>query len=95
MGQNVALPRGIVHVGKLPVESGISVAGIEPHSPADLAGVQVGDIIVGINDQLVSSIDDLHQLLTNQSVGHPYILVIIRQLEKTFVRIVPQLNQSS
>jgi len=90
MGQNVVLPQGIVHVGKLPVESGISVAGIEPNSPADRAGVKVGDIIVGINDQLVSSIDDLHRLLTNHSVGYPYILTIIRQLEKTFLRIIPE-----
>jgi len=90
MGQNVPLPKGIVHVGKLPVESGISVAGIEPHSPADQAGLKVGDIIVGMNDQLISSIDDLHRMLTNHSVGFPYILTVIRQLEKTFVRIVPQ-----
>jgi S1-C subfamily serine protease len=89
MGQNVVLPHGIVHVGKLPVESGISVFGIEPNSPADKAGLAVGDIIVGINDQLTAGIDDLHRLLTNHSVGHPYILTIIRQLEKTFVRIIP------
>lgn len=88
--QNVPLPHGIVHVGKLPVESGISVAGIEPNSPADQAGLKVGDIIVGMNDQLIAGIDDLHRLLTNHSVGFPYILTVIRQLEKTFVRIVPQ-----
>jgi len=95
MGQNVPLPHGIVHVGKLPVESGISVAGIEPQSPAAGAGLLVGDIIVGINEQLISSIDDLHRYLTNESVGHPYILTVIRQFEKTYVRIVPSLSAQS
>lgn len=89
-GQNVFLPKGLIHVGKIPVESGVNVAGIERGSPADLAGLRVGDVIVAMDDQLVTGIDDLHRQLTNQAVGHQFTLTIIRDFEKIRVSIVPE-----
>ncbi len=93
MGQNVVLPKGLVHVGKIPVESGVSVVGIEHGSPADLAGLRVGDVIVAMDDQLITGIDDLHRRLTNQAVGHQLTLTLIRDFEKTVVSIVPEPSQ--
>ncbi len=90
MGQNVPLPKGLLNVGQQPVESGISIAGIEPDSPAERANLKVGDIIIGINDQLVSGIDDLHRFLTRQSVGILSKLTIIRQFEKITVFVTPE-----
>jgi S1-C subfamily serine protease len=90
MGQNVVLPKGMVHVSKIPVESGVSIAGIERGSPADLAGLRVGDVIVAIDDQLVTGIDDLHRHLTGQVVGHQLTLTLIRDFEKIRVYVVPQ-----
>lgn len=90
IGQNVALPEGMVHVGKIPVKSGVSVAGIEQGSPADFAGLRVGDVIVAMDDQLIVGIDDLHRQLTNQTVGHQFTLTLIRDFEKVRVSIVPK-----
>ncbi len=90
VGQNVILPEGLVHVGKIPVKSGVSVAGIERESPAHRAGLRVGDIIVAMDEQLIAGIDDLHRQLTNQAVGHQYTLTLIRDLEKIKVPIFPQ-----
>lgn len=90
MGQNVPLPKGIIHIGKVPVESGVSIAGLEQNSPAHRAGLRVGDIIVAMEDQLVANIDDLHRLLTNQAVGHQFMLTIIRDFERLTVPIVPE-----
>ena len=93
MGQNVPLPKGIVHIGKVPVESGVSIAGIEPNSPADLAGLRPGDVIIAMDDQIVAGIDGLHRLLTNQAVGHRFMLTVIRDFEKIMVPIVPESNK--
>jgi S1-C subfamily serine protease len=94
MGQNVLLPEGIIHVDKMPVKSGISVAGLEDKSPATKAGLIVGDVIVAMDNQLVTSVDDLHRLLTSKAIGQQFMLTIIRDLEKKTVPIVPELSQS-
>jgi S1-C subfamily serine protease len=92
MGQNVLLPKGIVHIGRVPVESGISVVGVEPGSPAHNAGLRDGDIIVAMDERLVASIDDLHRLLTGHAVGHQCLLTIIRDFEKMTLPIIPASN---
>jgi len=92
MAQNVLLPKGMVHVGKTPVESGVSIAGFEPDGPAARAGLRVGDIIIAMNEQLVTLMDDLHRLLTNQAIGQQLQLTVIRDFEKITVSITPQSN---
>ena len=92
MVQNVRLPKGMVHMGKIPVESGVSVTHLEPGSPAERFGLRIGDVIVGMDEQVVSSIDDLHKLLTKFAIGHEYRLTVIRNFEKIIVSIVPQLS---
>jgi S1-C subfamily serine protease len=90
MVQNVTLPKGLVHMGKIPVESGVSITSLERGSPAERFGLRPQDVIVGMDEQIVSSIDDLHRLLTKAVIGHEYRLTIIRDFEKIFVAIVPQ-----
>ncbi len=93
MVQNVALPKGLVHMGKVPVESGVSITSLERGSPAERFGLRVGDVIVGMEDHVVSCIDDLHRALTKTAVGREYKLTIIRDFEKVIISIVPQLGR--
>ncbi len=90
MAQNVPLPTGLFHVDQNAVESGVGVAGFDKNSPAALAGLREADVIVAMDGQLISSIDDLHRLLTNQAIGHTSVLTVIRDFEKITVTIVPQ-----
>ncbi len=92
MVQNVILPKGLIHMGKIPVESGVSITHIERGSPAERFGLHAGDVIVGMDEKIVSSIDDLHKLLTKFDSGHEYRLTIIRDFEKIVIFIVPQLS---
>src|SRR6266480_4695126 len=46
-GQNVPLGRLLVRRHTLPVTSGMLVLSVEPHSPAQRAGVRPGDVLVG------------------------------------------------
>jgi S1-C subfamily serine protease len=91
MVQNVILPKGMVHVGKTPVESGVSITGLEPGSPAQCFGLRAGDVIIGMDEQMIASIDDLHKLLTKVVAGHQYELTVIRDFEKIIVAIVPRI----
>jgi S1-C subfamily serine protease len=89
-GQDTPLRRQLVRHHNLPIESGILVVSIEPHSPAQRAGLIEGDVIVGFGDQTIGSIDALHRLLTREQVGQRASLTILRRNDKLTVTIVPE-----
>jgi S1-C subfamily serine protease len=88
-GQNVDLPRRLTRFHDLSVESGVLVISIENDSPAQKAGLVVGDVIVEMNNQPIANIDDLHKVLTDKQVGVRSPLTMIRQTEKLVLDIVP------
>jgi S1-C subfamily serine protease len=89
-GQNVDVPRRVVRFHRLVVESGVLVAGVEPSSPADRAGLLQGDVIIGYGDQMVGSIDDLHRLLVDEKVGVPMVLTFLRRGELRTLTVTPE-----
>ncbi|MBD2338799.1 trypsin-like peptidase domain-containing protein [Calothrix sp. FACHB-156] len=68
-GQNVQISQRISLFHELTGDTGIFVMYIEPNSPASKAGLQEGDVIMGFNNQQLTSIDDLQRLLTPKTVG--------------------------
>lgn len=93
-GQNVPLPRRVVLFHELSGYSGVLVISTEANSPAQTAGLQEGDVIVGINQQPIANIDDLHKLLTHDQVGVRSQLTILRRYQKLLVDIVPEESPS-
>jgi S1-C subfamily serine protease len=89
-GQNVPLGRPLVRRHTLPVTSGMLVLSVEPHSPAQRAGVRPGDVLVGYAGQPVAGIDDLHRLLVEAQVGRAAPLLVIRSGELLTLAIVAE-----
>lgn len=89
-GQNVKLHRRVVRFHNLPVETGLLVVSVEPQSPAEHAGLQVGDVIVEFAGQPVASIDALHKLLTDTRIGAKTPLTLIRHTERLAKEIIPR-----
>ncbi len=92
-GQDVKLHRRVVRHYHLPVESGVLVVSIEPDSPAQMAGLREGDVVVEFSGQPVASIDALHKLLTGAQVGVRSRVTVIRHSEKLDLDVVPQESQ--
>ncbi|MDB6065383.1 MAG: serine protease [Pedosphaera sp.] len=92
-GQNVKLHRRVIRFHGLPVESGLLAVSVEPNSPAERAGLQVGDVIVEFGGQPVSSIDALHKLLTDSRIGNATPITVIRHTERLVKQIVPGESQ--
>jgi S1-C subfamily serine protease len=88
-GQSVPMHRRVVRFYNLPVESGVLVQGVEKGSPAEAAELRDGDVIVAYGEKAVSTVDDLHRILTEEQVGKAAELTIIRSTEKIVTTIVP------
>jgi len=89
-GHDVPLHRRIVRFHQVSSNTGVMALNIEPNSPAAKAGVQENDIIVEFAAVPISKVDDLHRVLTEERVGKPVSLVILRGLEKIELTITPR-----
>jgi len=89
-GQNIDLKEEFVKSMKLAKGQGVLVVNIEKGSPAQAAGLEPGDVIVGLESQPVANIDDLHKLLTEEMIGKTVTLSIVRRSEMRQLKIVPE-----
>ena len=88
-GQQTTIPRALARANQIAVSSGVLVASIEENSPASNAGLRKGDVILGFGGTPVSGIDDLHRLLTDNRIGVPVPLVVLRRGERRQLVVVP------
>ena len=88
-GQTISLARRVVHDLTLGSDTGVLVTNVAPDSPASLAGLVDGDVIVRFNNQPVQSVDDLHRVLTEERIGVPAKLVLVRAGAVRTLPIVP------
>jgi S1-C subfamily serine protease len=88
-GQNVPIPRAIARANQLAIASGVFVTSVEAGSPAATAGVRDGDVIVACDNTPVTGIDDLHVLLTEERIGEPVTLVLLRGGARRNIVVTP------
>ena len=67
--QPVALPSELASKLKVQRDQALMVMQVEPSSPSAEAGMTLGDLILGINCQPVSGIDDIQRLLLDSKRG--------------------------
>jgi S1-C subfamily serine protease len=77
-GQDIPLLRRVTRFHRLTQAGGVLVISIEAKGPARGAGLQEGDIIVSLDSSPISSLDDLHRVLTADRIGTTAMLGILR-----------------
>lgn len=75
---------------RLNQDRGVLVVGVEPGSPASLAGLREGDIIIAFKEQPITGVDELLRKLVAAEIGIASMLTVLRQTEKFELRITPQ-----
>ncbi len=74
----VPIPRQLVRALDLFADRAVQIVNIEPGSAAETAALRPGDLITAVNDRIVTSIDDLHRLLTNLRKQQTWELNLLR-----------------
>jgi S1-C subfamily serine protease len=87
------IERRLVRQFDLLSDRAVEVAALEPKGPAERAGLQTGDLIVSVNDRLVTSVDDLHLVLSRLPIDHPIVLCILRASRQMDIEISPTLTK--
>ncbi|MBR9921063.1 MAG: trypsin-like serine protease [Bacteroidetes bacterium] len=88
-GQGVRLNPQLVRGHKLSVRTGILVQTIEAKGPAAKAKLKEGDLIIGYDGENVPSIDTLHSLLSEDTIGETGILKLLRQNKVIELPVTP------
>ncbi len=76
------LDRELSYYLKVPENKGVIVKDIEPGSPAMIAGVRKGDIILALDKIPIRTVDDYQQALKGFSVGSKIKLKILRDAQQ-------------
>jgi S1-C subfamily serine protease len=89
-GQTVPIPRTVARENRLAVTSGVFVVSVEPGSPATAAGLKEGYVVLAFAGIPVTGVDDLHRLLTEERIGEPTMVTILRAARRRQITVVPQ-----
>lgn len=74
------------------VETAVEVAGVERAGAAGRAGIQPGDLVVGIDGRIVAGLDDVHRLLLRAG-GEAVTLSVVRGARQFDVEVQPRLGE--
>lgn len=90
--QTIALRTRLARFHQIFNSGAVLLIGIEPNSPAKLAGLREGDALVSINGQMVNSVDDLHRMMLIIKTDTESVLTVIRHSELLSIPVTPALK---
>jgi S1-C subfamily serine protease len=92
LASNAHVERGYVGLalqphGARPASPGVVVAGVEPRSPAAMAGITKGDVVVAFDGEDVSDPAEFVLMVTRSAVGSEVVIDFIRDGERQSVEV--------
>ncbi len=88
-GQTIQLSRRRMQLSHLSAPGAVLVTEVASKSPAEAAGLRPRDIIVGLDDAVVSGIDDLQRLLTRSAIDRAARITLLRDGAQLARWIIP------
>jgi S1-C subfamily serine protease len=78
-GATVPVDRRLQRAFELPHASAVRVVEVQPRSPAGIAGLEDGDLLVGMDGVAITGIDALQRLLDAERIDRPTPVRVIRR----------------
>jgi S1-C subfamily serine protease len=88
-GQTVPVPRAVARANQLAAASGVFVVSVEAGSPAQAAGLRDGDVVLACGGAAIAALDDLHRQLTEERIGVPTRVLLLRAGRRRELTVVP------
>jgi S1-C subfamily serine protease len=88
-GDQVALPQRLKVKTGLTQASGVRVVEVQPGTPAQVGGLKPGDVIVGLDREAVTGIDDIARVLDGTRIDKHVAIRILRDSALETIDIVP------
>lgn len=76
--QPVPISERLVQSLNLDYSEGVMMLSVEPDSPADRAGILIGDVLIALNAQPTTDVNDVRMMLTAEQVGQTLTARVIR-----------------
>ena len=89
VGHQAPIARAVADRAGLSNVSGVRVIEVQSASPADAAGVRRGDILVALNGEPITGVDDIARLLDDERIGVPATVHVLRSGAALAVSIIP------
>ncbi len=88
-GDQVALPQRLRHAAGLAQMSAVRAIEIQPQGPSALAGLEPGDLILAIDAEPVTGVDDIARLLDETRIGRDVAVSLLRGSHIHEIRVRP------
>ncbi|HEY5960556.1 MAG TPA: trypsin-like peptidase domain-containing protein, partial [Polyangiaceae bacterium] len=91
--QSIPIPTRLRRHHALEQKLGAFVVAVESNSPASVAGVSDGDIILRLGNAVIHGADDLHRVLIEDAVARPAPLLILRGTQLLELNVTPKVDE--
>jgi S1-C subfamily serine protease len=88
-GDQVALPQRLKARTGLTQDSAVRVVEVQPGSPAQSGGLEPGDVIVALDQDVVTGIDDIARILDGSRINKRVAVRVLREGNLETIEIVP------
>jgi S1-C subfamily serine protease len=89
IGEQTLLPRRIQDLTGLKQPSAVRVRDVQGDSPAAAAGIRPGDVLVRIDGEAVTGIDDVARILDGRAIGRQVVATLLRAGQIVEVSMIP------
>ena len=93
--QTVAVPRRHARAAGIGNDFGAMITGIEPNGPAQSAGLMSYDIVVRLDGEPVTGVDDLIRLLNGDRIGRAVAVDVVRRGQLRSFKLRPAERQAA
>jgi S1-C subfamily serine protease len=89
VAEQVPLPPRLAYKAGLSQSSAVRVREVQEGSPAALAGLRVGDIVVRLDAEIVTGVDDLFRMLDERRIDKDVAITVVRSSGLSEVAVRP------